>query len=367
MAKLPAMNGGPCPNLEAKAIYCANCSWACKAVLQTLSNQNVVDKHGQYRNCPSEWNHQAPSTDTLTESSISLPFMSTILAIHVNYTGCQNPLSTFSDILSFASRQRPSPPSWLRLEDLWPNARTSFRSCLLPRTFLDVERLREGFAGLTPQQKENANQLSEIKTCENTRHPRWFFEFKKNWTSQKSSRIAPIVNTLQPLRCEAQIPKHAPCWIDGHLDFPVGDGEPRPSKFGKHTCIWHMVILMKWANYTTPQSGICRHCCGTYSIVSYFVLFHETNIGKKSSAALLPSWRSFAGTMIFSLLKKNMPHYGLFLYRASQTCMQSGSSTEPPCERLRDSKTQAHQVQGCGAPRKLLVSWVSHSWGFIST
>lgn len=157
MAKLPAMNGGRAPiwRLKRSTVRTAHghVKLFCHPLLSRYvpgPNQNVVDKRGQYRNCSSEWNHPAPSTDTLTESSKNLPFMSTILAIHVNYTGCQNPLSTLSDILSFASRQRPSPPSWLRLEDLWPNARTSFRSCLLPRTFLDVE-LREGFAGLTPQ------------------------------------------------------------------------------------------------------------------------------------------------------------------------------------------------------------------------
>lgn len=158
MAKLPAMNGGRAPiwRLKRSTVRTAHghvklfCSpftfW-----VRPWSKPKCCWQTRPIQKLPIWMKPSSPSTDTLTESSINLPFMSTILAIHVNYTGCQNPLSTLSDLLSFTSRQRPSPPSWLRLEDLlWPNARTSFRSCLLPRTFLDVE-LREGFAGLTPQ------------------------------------------------------------------------------------------------------------------------------------------------------------------------------------------------------------------------
>lgn len=48
-----------------------------------------------------------------------------------------------------------------------------------------------------------------------------------------------------------------------------------------------------------PKAVSAYTAFGTYSIVSYFVLFHEANIGKKSSAGLVPSWRSFASTMTF--------------------------------------------------------------------
>lgn len=114
--------------------------------------------------------------------------------------------------------------------------------------------------------------------------------------------LHPIVNTLQPLkyliRCKAQIPKHAPCWIDGHLDFPVGGCEPRPSKFGKTHMHYGDIDEMGQLHHP-PKAVSAYTAFGTYSIVSYFVLFHEANIGKKSSAGLVPSWRSFAGTMTF--------------------------------------------------------------------
>ena len=141
----------------------------------------------------------------------------------------------------------------------------------------------------------------------------------------------------------------------------------------------HMVILMKWANYTNPQAvSASVHCFGTYIyFVSYFVLFHKTNIGKSPVRVCCQ-----VGAVLqvqYLCLKKHATLWVVsVLYRASQTCMQSSSSTEPPCERGRDNKpgqnlcrnvasTQGHQVLGCSATKKLLVCWVSCSWGFIST